>query len=61
MILNGALGWLSLLDHLSELGPVGYEVALSLGDVLAGDGVAVTPHPQLDAIRRHSGVSGHPG
>ena len=30
MILNGALGWLSLLDHLSELGPVGYEVALSL-------------------------------
>ena len=38
---EGGLRLASLLDHLSELGPVGDAAALGLVHVLAGDGVAV--------------------
>ena len=39
--LKRGVGLGALLNHLPELGPVGYAAALGLVHVLAGDGVAV--------------------
>ena len=61
-------GLAALVDHVAELGPVGYAAALGLVHVLAGDGVAVVlrvvpQRPKLggDGEVHVLAVAGHPG